>query len=119
MDEADYTPTDVSNAANPAAAAKKTHAGLTNLAEMLGYDPNSVVLLSAEEAADRGYTEAPAVVWERLYDWTMALAGGESAVNRELGRYGGTPEVKGLGHNAGFVAEPKNGQVMQFFDGTR
>jgi hypothetical protein len=108
-------PTDVSDAESPIKAAKQTQLALQDLADKMGHDPDDVLLYVGEEAEARTGNPEPYVAWEGLYDWAMALSGGESALSRDLGWYGGTPEVMGLGHNDNFVAEPYTGTSIQFF----
>jgi hypothetical protein len=114
--EAQVTFDDVSDADNAYAAAVRTYGALQDLAEQIGSDPDSIILHNPEVSEDCGHGSAWTVVWEDLYDWTMALTGGESAVSRELGRYGGEPEVAGLFRADNFVAEPYNGYVLAFYD---
>jgi hypothetical protein len=107
---------DVSDAESAYAAAVRTYGALQDLAEQIGYDPDSVILHNPEVSERCGHGSHWTVVWEGLYEWTMALTGGESAVSGELGRYGGEPEVAGLGLNDNFSAEPYNGYVLAFYD---
>jgi hypothetical protein len=114
--EAKLTFDDVSDADSAYAAAVRTYGALQDLAEQIDHDPDSIILTNPEVSEDRGYGSHWTVAWEGLYDWAMALTGGESAVSRELGRYGGEPEVAGLGHSDNFSAEPYTGSVMAFYE---
>ena len=101
---------DVSDAKSPKEAAERTQAALQDLAEQIGYNPDDV-MLSSPTAGHNAYE----VTWEGLYEWTMALSGGRSAVNHDLGIPGGKPEVWGIDSTDGFIAEPINGCVLGFY----
>jgi hypothetical protein len=107
---------DVSDADSAYAAAVRTYGALQDLAEQINHDPDSVILTNPEVSKDRGYGSHWTVVWEGLHDWAMALTGGESAVSRELGRFGGEPEVAGLYNADNFVAEVITGSVLAFYE---
>jgi hypothetical protein len=111
-----YSVPDVSDASTPEEAAERTHAALQDLAESVGYNPDDVLLWDAETAEGRVGHAAPTVAWTGLYEWTMALVGGESAMSRELGRFGGAPEIEGLYDADNFSAEPYTGSMLQFFE---
>jgi hypothetical protein len=107
---------DVSDAQNAREAAIRTHAALQDLARTLGYNPEHVYLRNPEVSPKYGHGNCWTVVWAGLYDWTIALTGGESACSRDLGRFGGEPEVAGLYDADNFRAEPFDGCVLQFYD---
>jgi len=107
---------DVSDADSPYAAAVRTYGALQDLAEQIDCDPDSIILSNPDESEDRGYGNHWTVAWEGLYDWAIALTGGESAVSRELGRYRGEPEVAGLYRADNFLADPYTGSVLVFYE---
>jgi len=108
MTDAKVTFDNVADAKTAKEAAERTQAALQDLAEQIGYNPDDVTLSSRN---DWSYE----VAWDGLYDWALALSGGRSAVNRELGIPGGQPEVAGIDTMENFIAEPVIGCVLAFF----
>lgn len=99
-------------------AAKALHSWLQDYAEELGHSRESVVLYSPEEAAPKRDGHAAwTVAWEGgPYEWATALTAGESMLRRELGEYGGTPQVTGFYNEGSWIAEPFYSFDLQFTD---
>lgn len=81
-------------------------------------NPSSLYLWSPVEAAPRRDGHA---AWTVSYEggpfeWAKALTAGESMIARELGRYGGGPEVTGWHDQDNWLAQPYHSFDLQFHE---
>lgn len=114
MTETEYETLDLSDYSTAAGAAKALYRWLKEQHD----DPSGLHIWDPDEAAPKRSGHAAwTVSWEGgPYEWATALTAGESMYARELGRYGGDPQVTGFYEQNEWRAEPFHSFDLQFYN---
>lgn len=115
-------PVDLSDYSTAAGAAKRAHKAIRALAEDMGQNPDSEVMLYSPEETHRYrdmHSDAKCwtLSWEAgPFEWAVGLIGGDSIYANEFSSYGLEPEIVGFYAADGWSAECYYSFDIQFFN---